>query len=301
MKRFTYLILVALFLSTSIAQAQADPWANAERKPGLVAQITAKLNEEAWFVPGGPDAEGKPTVLKARVFRPGTPGPFKVAVISHGSPAKGSDRPKMAVPSYRSASEWLVARGYMVVIPLRRGYGEPGPWIEGFGKCNDADFVSAGRATADDIEAVARYFRTIPEVRRDRVLLVGVSAGGFGVMASAQRNIDGVFALLNFSGGRGGHQGRNADMNCSPDQLVEAAGTFGAGAKKPSLWIYAENDTFFDSELSQSMTDAFKEAGGNVEYLLMPDFKNEGHSLFGDIDGRSLWAEPVAKFLKKFE
>jgi dienelactone hydrolase len=296
-----YTILAALLLAVTITFAHADPWEDAERKPGYIATLSTKLNEEAWFVPGGPASNGRPALLKARIFRPDGPGPFKVAILNHGSPASGAARPEMVVPSFRAASAWLVARGYLVVIPLRRGYGESGPWLEGYGKCNNADYVGAGNATADDIEAAARYLQSLPEVRRDRVLLAGWSAGGFGVIAAARRNIKGVFALLNFAGGRGGHQGRNGDMNCSPERLVEAAAVFGEGARTPALWLYAENDSFFDAELSESMADAYRDAGGNVEYLLLPEFKNEGHNVFSDADGRSLWAKPVGKFLQKLE
>jgi dienelactone hydrolase len=280
---------------------QQDPWAVVERKAGSAAVINAALREEAWFVPGGPGADSRPTLLKARVFRPPGDGPFKLAIVSHGSPPSAAARPAMAVPRYASASAWLLERGYMVVMPLRRGYGEHGPWMEHYGTCNGADYVMAGNATADDILAAAGYMRAQPMVRPDRILLVGVSAGGWGTVAAASRNPEGVFAVLNFSGGRGGHQGRYGDENCAPGNLVKAAGVFGRGARVPSLWLYARNDTFFDGELSRRMFEAFKGAGGNGEYVLFPDFKKEGHNIFGDVEGRRLWAEPAANFLQRFE
>ena len=115
------LAAVFLLLVPAVAGAQTDPWARAARKPGPIGPISAKLGEEAWFVPGGPGPDGKPALLKARVFRPAGAGPFKVAVINHGSPASADKRPDMAVPAYRAASEWFVGRGYMVVVPQRRG------------------------------------------------------------------------------------------------------------------------------------------------------------------------------------
>ena len=69
--------------------------------------------------------------LKTRVVRPQGQGPFPLAVISHGSPASAAQRPTMQVPTFAPASEWLLARGYMVALPLRRGYGETGgAWAE---------------------------------------------------------------------------------------------------------------------------------------------------------------------------
>jgi dienelactone hydrolase len=294
-------IVLALAFAVGIAgpaSAQPDPWAKAQKKPGFVQLITTKFNEEAWFVPGGFDA-----VLKARVFRPAGAGPFKVAIVNHGSPASASDRPTMNVPSFRAATEWLVGRGYMVVLPLRRGYGDPSDssWPENYGACENPNYLNAGKASADDIEAVVRYVRTLPMVRKDRVLLVGQSAGGFGVMATAGRNLDGVFAVVNVAGGRGGHQGGKANQNCSPDRLVTAARAFGGNAKVPSLWLYTKNDTFFEPSLSQRMAEAYRAGGGNVDYRLLPAFKNEGHEMFGSADGRTLWTGSVEEFLRKLE
>ncbi|MBM3532703.1 MAG: alpha/beta fold hydrolase [Alphaproteobacteria bacterium] len=288
-------VVLALALPAA-ASAQPDPWAKAERKPGFVQAISAKLNEEAWLVPGASGA-----VLKARVFRPASAGPYKVAVINHGSPAKASERPTMAVPSYRAAAEWFVGRGYMVVMPLRRGYGESGPWPESYGACATPDYVAAGKAGADDILAVVGYLRSLKTVRNDRILLVGQSAGGFGVVAATARNPEGVFAAINIAGGRGGHQGGRANENCAPDRLVTAMRTFGSGAKVPSLWLYTRNDSFFEPALSQRMAEAYRAAGGRNEYVLLPAYKTDGHEMFSQADGRLLWTGPVAEFLGKVE
>jgi dienelactone hydrolase len=280
--------------------AQSDPWAKAERKPGRIGQIASRMDEEAWFVPGGLAADGKPALLKARMFRPAGTGPFKLAVINHGSPPDGAKRPEMSVPTFRAAAEWLVERGYMVVMPLRRGYGETGPWPEGYGTCKNPNFVAAGRATADDIEAVVRYLRTLPTVRKDRVLVVGQSAGGFGAVALAGRNPDGVFAILNFAGGRGAHQGDD-DQNCAPERLVSAMRSFGGGARLPSLWLYTQNDTSFEPALSKRMADAYRAGGGNAQYVLLPAYGRDGHGMFGQANGRVLWTGPVGEFLRTLE
>jgi hypothetical protein len=34
---------------------------------------------------------------------------------------------------------------------------------------------------------------------------------------------------------------------------------------------------------------------------LLPEFKNEGHAVFGNADGRALWTGRVAAFLHKVE
>jgi homoserine acetyltransferase len=58
------------------------------------------------------------------------------------------------------------------------------------------------------------------------------------------------------------------------------------------LWIYTENDTYFGPALSQRMASAFKAAGGNVEYHLLPPFGHDGHFLVDAADGVSVCKSP---------
>jgi dienelactone hydrolase len=235
-------------------------------------------------------------VIQTRVLRPAGPGPFPLAVVSHGSPPDPSQRPAMQVPTYASASNWLLERGYMVSLPLRRGYGETGgPWLENFGSCSTPDYYRAGLTSAEDIRTAADFLRNRSEVRRDRVLLVGVSAGGWGSLAAASQNPPGVFAVINFAGGRGGHHPKVG--NCAPPHLVAAAGRYGSTARIPTLWLYAANDSFFAPDLARKMFDAFVRAGGRAEFVALPAFGSDGHQVFGAADGRALWQPPVEKFL----
>jgi dienelactone hydrolase len=234
--------------------------------------------------------------LKTRVLRPPGQGRFPLAVISHGSPASSSQRPTMEIPTFAPASNWLLRRGYMVALPLRRGYGETGgAWAENYGSCTNPDYHRAGLTSAEDIAAALDFLRARPEVERDRVLLIGWSAGGWGSIATASRNPGGVLAVLNFAGGRGGGQPQVG--NCAPDRLVEAAARYGATARAPSLWLYPANDLFFSPELSRKMFDAYVGAGGRAQYVALPAFGKDGHRVFGAADGRALWQPPVETFL----
>jgi dienelactone hydrolase len=235
-------------------------------------------------------------VLQTRVLRPTGAGPFPLAIVSHGSPPDPSQRPAMPVPTYASASNWLLQRGYMVALPLRRGYGETGgPWLENFGSCSSPDYYRAGLTTAEDIRAAIDFFRARSDVHRDRALLVGFSAGGWGSLAAASQHPPGVFAVVNFAGGRGGHHPKVG--NCAPQRLVAAAGRYGSTARIPTLWLYAANDSFFAPDLARKMFDAFVRAGGRAEFVALPAFGSDGHRVFGAADGRALWQPPVEKFL----
>lgn len=284
------------------AQAQpSNPWEAVEHpRPGRLPADLERPGEQAWFVPVGRDAQGAEILLPARVFSPVGPGPFPLAVVSHGSPANAAARKTMAPPEYRAGAEWLVSRGFMVVLPLRRGYGpRGGEWAEAYGPCSQPDYVRGGLATADDIQNVARYFATLPTIRADRILLVGQSAGGWGSLAAASRGPESVRAVINFAGGRGGYAGGRPNNNCAPDSLVDAAATFGRSSKIPTLWIYTRNDRFFDSALTARMAGAYRSAGGDAEYHLLGAFGEDGHRLFPTPEGRALWQPYADRFLDR--
>jgi dienelactone hydrolase len=131
------------------------------------------------------------------------------------------------------------------------------------------------------------------------MVAVGQSAGGWGTLALASRNPRGVAAAINFAGGRGGRIGGTPNSNCSPDRLVEAAARFGATARIPTLWLYAENDSYFAPTLSQRMAQAFRTAGGRVEFHLLPALKDDGHVLIESHEGIAAWEPIAAGFLAK--
>src|SRR3954465_16091308 len=54
------------------------------------------------------------STLQTRVLRPPGPGPFPLAIVSHGSPADAPPRPSMEIPTFPSASNWLLRGGEMV-------------------------------------------------------------------------------------------------------------------------------------------------------------------------------------------
>ena len=140
------------------------------------------------------------------VMRPTGEDRRPLVVINHGSPADGS-RSGMTPPRFSSLSSWFVSRGYVVALPLRRGYGETGgAWAENYGPCGNPDYFTAGLQGAADITATLDFMRKQPFVSSDRSIVVGQSAGGWATVALSSLNPPGVPGMVNFAGGRGGQQ-----------------------------------------------------------------------------------------------
>src|SRR5450631_549531 len=152
--------------------------------------------EQQWLVPS-PDPD---TAAHARLFRPAGEGPFRLAVIAHASTQNVLRRAQMPQPEYRALAAWLVARGFAVLVPERLGHGATGgKYLEDQGGCDEADYAHAGRATADQIVSALEFLRRQPFIRRDGVVILGHSAGGWGALALAAEDLKSVSAIIAFA------------------------------------------------------------------------------------------------------
>ena len=252
------------------------------------------LRRQDWLLPS--PAPG--VMMRAIVYRPPGAGPFRLAVLAHASTQNAAQRWRMAVPAFAPLAAWLVARDFAVVVPLRPGHGATGgPYLEDQGGCDDADYGRSGRATADSLQAAIDALARAPFVRRDGMVVIGHSAGGWGALALAARAPGGVTAIVNFAGGRGGRSYGRVGNNCAPERLIAAAGDFGAAARAPTLWIYADNDGFFGPRLARRMFDAWRGSGGRGELVQLPPFGDDGHTLVETEAGVAVWGPVVARFL----
>jgi dienelactone hydrolase len=233
--------------------------------------------------------------LATLVLIPETGGRFPLAVVSHGSPRHDYDRARMAPTDLLSVGKWLIDQGYAVAIPMRRGYGlSNGQWAEGFGSCQSPDYARAGRASAQDIEAVISYMRGQSFVDASRVILIGHSAGGWGSIAAASETPPGVVAVVAFAPGRGSLA---PDEVCGGgDALISAAHLFGTTTRIPTLWIYSDNDHFFSPKLARSIFDAFRATThGTAEFVESPSCSLDGHMLLNRCP--DAWHSVTAAFL----
>lgn len=252
------------------------PAAAAEGRFGARSAESGAGRRQQWLVPT-PDPG---TDSHALLYRPAGDGPFRLAVIAHASTQNALRRAQLPQPDDPALALALVAQGFAVVVPERPGHGATGgPYLEDQGGCDDADYVRAGRATAEAIRAAATFMHMQPFIRRDGAVIVGHSAGAWGALALAASDPTSVARIIAFAPGRGGHADDRPFAVCAEARLVTAAGTFGKGARVPVTWLVAQNDSYFAPALSQRMADAFRAGGDTVDFRVLPASGDEGHWL----------------------
>ena len=242
-----------------------------------VPSIVPQVHEEMWAIPSSP------VPMLAYLIRPIGGGPFPLVVMNHGVSLDTTGRSYFPAIEFRDAALRFARQGYVVVAPVRPGYGATaieiperglfGVFFSGVGKCSDAEFREAGLAVASIDKWVIDYMSTQSFIKRNEVIIVGAIGGWLGSDCARQSEPgQSVRAIIGFAAGRGGRLNGKPNNNCAPDQLVDAVAEFGRTARVPMLWIYTRNDSYFGPELSRRMVEAFRAAGGNVEYHLLSDF-----------------------------
>ena len=284
--------MIALALMFGFA-AQAA----AQNVAGPVGAPEGPWRAQTYWIPMNDN--GVPRLLYARLCRPPGETPARVVIFAHGTPADIARRISVGPPSCDSeAFRWFLQRGYAVLASVRRGFGATGgPYAEDQGSCERADYNKPGLESARDVAATVDYAATLPILRQQGMVVIGLSTGGFATIAYDSTPHPRVTALVNFSGGRGGHHNQQPNNNCSPDALAVATGRFGATASTPMLWIYQANDSFFSPQIAGAMYAAFTQAGGRAEFQANPGFGSDGHDMLLLGGGSAIWGPEVERYL----
>jgi dienelactone hydrolase len=243
---------------------------------------------------------GAETKLVTTVFYPKGEGPFPVAILNHGTPAGDKGRRAMGRWLQPEPVNALIERGYVVAIPMRRGFGATGGRYNGsIGGCADPKFYRGSLGAAEDIVAAVEYVKTLPSVDGGRILLVGHSAGGIASMAAASMQPDGVRAVMNFSGGRGsGRSGSKRGVPCYPERMADAIGRYAQTIDAPVLWYYVEDDSYFGPEVVRSWFESFRQNGGKGELVFHPGSSiSDGHQFIKKSGSSRDWGPVLDKFL----
>ncbi|MGH8692246.1 MAG: alpha/beta hydrolase family protein [Burkholderiales bacterium] len=245
-----------------------------------------------------PTAGGK-YFLAATILRPEGEGPFGAVILNHGTPGSASGRARESAELLINSAAVFARRGYVVVMPLRRGFGATGgEFAEDPGTCANPDYRKGEQAAADDVMAAYDYARALPYVDGRRMILAGQSAGGMVSMVTAgTRNPQGLVAVLSFAAGRGGSPDFRPGVPCAIEPVAKLLESVGKGVRVPVLLHYAENDLYFNAHTSRLWYERFAAAGGRAEYVLQPAFGRDGHYIFSESLGVRYWLPAVERFL----
>ncbi len=233
--------------------------------------------------------------LETLTVQPPGPGPFPLAVLSHGNPRKASDRKYTLLRTLLPAAQDFARRGYRAVIFARRGFASStGRFREGI-RCRRPDYERAAKRGAEDYAAVIEALRREPGVDASRIVAAGLSGGGLAVTALATEPPDGLLAVVNFAGGLGSRGNRDI---CREKRLTEAFQALGQAASVPALWLYSVTDRFFWPELVHDNLVAYAASGAAVRLELLGPLWSfrDGHYLLGR-SGRELWRGRISAFL----
>jgi dienelactone hydrolase len=286
-------VLIWLFALAAAAQEPPDTDSAEKTKPG---QPPVTLVEKEMWAPAPNAFPRGLDVLEVYADRPGR---HPLAVLTHGTSDKEQDRMHVTPWSQLGQALWFARRGYVAIVVVRKGYGRSGGEQDGrHGGCGSrsGSFQEAGEASAEDLKAIMKFARTLPEVDGDTVISAGVSTGGFAQAALVADPPKELKAAISFAGGRGGD---GHEHNCNLSGLIDAYSAFGRGARKhgtlPMLWIYSENDHWFPPAMARQFEAAYTKGGGAEQFVLAPPDGEDGHHLYSHT---AAWSETVDEFLK---
>jgi dienelactone hydrolase len=255
-----------------------------------------RLIEELVRIPAAGGYEIATTIL-----RPEGKGPYGVVVLNHGVSASARERARESSDLLLGSASVFARRGYVVVMPLRRGFGATGgAMAEDPGSCANPDYMKAEQQAADDVMTAYSYARNLPYVDGSRMVLAGQSAGGMvSVFTAGTRAPQGLVAVLSFAGGRGGDPESSPGVPCAVEPIARVLDTLGKVTRVPVLFSYAENDLFFSPRITRQWFDRFSAGGADAEYVLQPSFGKDGHYMFSDVVGVRYWLPTVEKFFAR--
>jgi len=240
---------------------------------------------------------GELIFLEVIIFKPFGPGPFPTLMFNHGSTGHRAN-PAYFGRSYTASSLafFFNERGWLVAFPQRRGRGRSdGQYDEGLEpngsgySCTPEVALRGLKRALQDLDTVVKYLNGRSDVDRNHMLIGGQSRGGLLSIVYAGTHPERFKAVINFVGGWVGQR-------CSEVETINT-NTFRRGAefKKPTLWLYGENDSTYEIAHSRKNFDAFIAEGGKGSFLTYPPgAQKDGHKLLYKPD---LWRKAVDSFI----
>ena len=219
-------------------------------------------------------------------------------LFSHGRAGTDQERGKFGRSSEKRNSEYFVSKGFTVILPTRIGYGvSGGPDADYSGACGNKNYLEARKAAIEQSKQVLNHVFDFSYIDRTKGIVVGQSVGGFTTIGLSAENISGLKGAINFAGGDGGDPIKSAEKPCGDYLIKDTFAKYGASNKVPTLWLYSVNDKFWGEQLPKDWFAAFQKAGGKGQFISLPAYKEDGHSIFrGDLNA---WKNDFEKFIKE--
>jgi dienelactone hydrolase len=231
--------------------------------------------------------------LKGYLYVPPGKGPFPCVLLNHGS---GISQGTLDVSRPGTAS-WLMSWGIASFLAHRRGYGNsPGtPWREDcpapFGTSEYDDQIARRLdAESDDVLAALAYLQTLPQLRSDRIGVMGSSFGGINTLLAASKT-DRFRCAVDFAG---------AAMNWDRTPRLRELMTKAAHKVTcPIFYIQAAND--YSIRPTLEIGESLKGSNRVYETKVYPAHginNNEGHLL--ESTGQLRWGPDVRRFFERW-
>jgi len=241
--------------------------------------------------------------LVTYVYHPLKVDLHRIVLFSHGSTNGQTTDPReptQVVPC--SLKNYFISRGYTLVAPMRRGWGESeGTFKEECARntepeCTpqtnrrESDAALAG-ALADSEAVLDQIVWGTLTKRAQKIILAGHSRGGFLSLALAAQRPRQIAAVINFSGGWLGFQAplANGDERRAREEWhARRLRRFGSAYRGPTLWLYAANDPLYGEAITRQFHADYIGGGGHADYRVLTDPRIENGHLI--IQESPLWA-----------
>jgi len=222
--------------------------------------------------------DGKTYKLEYRLIRPVDSLPHPLVIMTHGRYGPHPPRNNVEVDGYRNICTALAERGYVVMMLVRRGYGNSdGPDSE----LKNTPYECGLEASKDLLSAV-EYMKTKPYVDPSKIVIMGHSQGGWAAIAFSTLKADGVLGTVNLSGGTN-YLGIDSDsLSMRHAKWISDCGEYGKINMIPTLWIYSPNDQAIPGDTSQSMFKGFQDNGGKGTFVMKLAYPGDGHWFFDE-------------------
>jgi dienelactone hydrolase len=296
-------IALTLAFTTSASLSQTNPDLAAEIvtvKVKALGALTADVDMPVHVF--------KPTLTRADADA----GQWPVVIFSHGRAATPEERANVKNPVPFGHVRFWHAKGYAVIAPVRPGYGGNGADVEvaginfpaNGGPCTGRpDFNKVATVATHAVRSAHTWLLEQSWVKKNSIVLIGQSVGGFTTVAACGQNWPGVIGCINFAGGVSGNPKTSPNASCQPERLGEAFAAAGKTTRAPSLWLYSENDLYWGPDAPKQWhkahVDSATAAGqsSTAEFFAAPPVEPDGHRLL--LQGGKLWGPVLNAWLKK--